>query len=75
MGLVEETLGGPNDGFPVCKRMLLRRVFTVAHGRRTRGRQKLKQEMCRPDTGETFLPQGNRAVEQVAQRGAAVSIL
>ncbi|KAK4828149.1 hypothetical protein QYF61_023965, partial [Mycteria americana] len=70
MGLVEEALGGPNHGFPVPKRMLLRRVFTVAHGRRTRGRRgtDLIQE-------KLFYRKETRAVERVAQRGAAVSIL
>ena len=63
-GLLRRLWARPNDGFPVPRRALLRRVFTVAHGRRTRGRQRLKQESCRPDIGKTFLPQGDASSER-----------
>lgn len=61
--------------FLVPRRMLLRRVFTVLHGRRRGGRQRLKQERCRHRIEETLLPYGDSSWEEAALRGAVVSIL
>lgn len=55
--------------FLVPRKMLLRRIFTVLHGRRMGGKQRLKQERCRPYIEKALLPHGDSSWKEVALRG------